>query len=479
MCHWDQSALVASSCLTKVTLTDEAVLPSAQPMMSADAADVLMATLPLATRKAMARGDMLCPCTEGDNCTADMNIAGTKVFPPGPVTATWYANVAMGSTELARSLARAGAAVHKNHFLSDDICKVTSAFGNIRQEARDGVRPRRLADVRSDAAQRAVAVDEVESLSSRFMNATLRAATSLLNRLSGSKVEPQHLAQVIDECLVSDLGAAPRSSDSSASPARVDERVVGEVDEDVSDTLLQTVASELRRHSFDVVKTVSSDNGLGSRAGSCRYYTGFDSFEELEAIYGYLNADGAFDTLRMYRTDVANDQDDDGAAAPVRRGRPRALATPRDQFIFWLVMFRRFRGSGMIEHAADLFGISYSTALLVYTTWTIAVGRFFKGQFHPATRSQARDAAFAHALGTLGLTDCMCAFIGDCTERWIQDPDLGALHSALYSQYKSRTTIKYLVITTLDSYISYVPRPANGACTDNGLHIIADVSKLL
>ena len=104
MCHWDQSALVASSCLTKVTLTDEAVLPSAQPMMSADAADVLMATLPLATRKAMARGDMLCPCTEGDNCTADMNIAGTKVFPPGPVTATWYANVALGSTELARSL---------------------------------------------------------------------------------------------------------------------------------------------------------------------------------------------------------------------------------------------------------------------------------------------------------------------------------------------------------------------------------------
>jgi hypothetical protein len=117
--------------------------------------------------------------------------------------------------------------------------------------------------------------------------------------------------------------------------------------------------------------------------------------------------------------------------------------------------------------------------LRLYTTWTIAVGRFFKGQFHPATRCQARDAVSAHAMSALGLTKGMCAYIGDCTERWVLDPDLGALHSALFSQYKGRTTIKYLVITTLDSYVSYMPRPANGACTDNGLHIIAGVPKIL
>lgn len=360
--------------------------------------------------------------------------------------------------------------------LPTDVVEVRQQYGTTRLVARAGVVPRKVAVI--EAEIRARQSDETEDVTEQFSLASLRSAAAELG------VKWMDLANAIRNHLSLDLGKAATSAPSvdRSAPAAPssrpvpDKMMLGEVTEDDTDGLIQEVIDQLRKVDFDVVSAISSDEGTNINGGPCLFYTGFYSFEELQAQFSYLNAAGAFDRLRMYRSDV----DQDGASGPLGRGgRARALPKAIDQYIFWLVVFRRFREPGMLEHAADLFRVSQKTAARYYDTWTIAVGRFFRGQFHPATRAQARDAASAHAMAALGLDAEMCAYIGDCTERGVFDPGDGALHSALFSQYKGRTTIKYLFISTLDSYISYAPKPANGACTDNGLHIIAGVPDIL
>lgn len=484
ICHFDVNDFVVTPDLQKVIFksvaAEQSASPRPTPTMTAQNALSLPATLPIAWPTARKpRGAVLCPCTEGDVlCGDDMSAAGMTVNPPADVTSAWYQNICALSVDKLKIFARESVAVHRRHFLAEDIIEEKASFGQTRLTSRDGVAPQRTSVIAETARVRADGASTVGSIASGFSQAMLRSAAAFVNTTSGSKgVKAHHIEQLIDRHLAEGFGAAGRSASPVVDGSRV---VVGEVDDDMTDIQLDNVSTALRRSNFDIVKAISSDCGWGPGSGVCDYYTGFDGFQDLVAIFEYMNADGAFDRLRMYRTDFKGDEDDGASGASVRSSGPaRALPTPFDQFLFWIVVFRRFRGSGMLEHASNLFGISYSTALRLYTTWTIAVGRFFQGQHHPATRRQARDAASAHAMACLGLDKGMCAFIGDCTERWVQDPDSGALHSALYSQYKGRTTIKYLVITTSDSYISFISRPANGACTDNGLHIISDVPKLL
>lgn len=59
---------------------------------------------------------------------------------------------------------------------------------------------------------------------------------------------------------------------------------------------------------------------------------------------------------------------------------------------------------------------------------------------------------------------------------YTKKPKDGALNSALYSNYKNTHTVKFLVLTTLDSYISYISPAMNGGSTDNGCMIELDVA---
>ena len=70
-------------------------------------------------------------------------------------------------------------------------------------------------------------------------------------------------------------------------------------------------------------------------------------------------------------------------------------------------------------------------------------------------------------------------YMGDATEVWVDDPCDAALHSALWSQYKQHTTLKYVVITTFDSYVSSISEAFCGGATDNGAHIHMGVPSIL
>jgi len=235
-----------------------------------------------------------------------------------------------------------------------------------------------------------------------------------------------------------------------------------------------TTAMRLNSPGGLTTKTVSFDimDAIKTNEESCRYYTSIDGWAELVLLWQYLDADKAFSTLTIDpRGPTASE------IAPYRIQR-RSL-TPFEQFLFALVSFTRFRGRGQLFHCAQLFGLHPRTGHRYYEAWVLALGRFFEGQQHPATRAQSAAVVPKRSKGNLGLSGNTAGFIGDCTERWVDDPSDGALHSALYSQYKSHTTLKYLVITTLDSYQSLIPRPVCGGCTDNGCHIVSGIYDIL
>jgi hypothetical protein len=144
--------------------------------------------------------------------------------------------------------------------------------------------------VDEEASVRAKLDASVDSVTATLQQSVIREATRKLNELSDSSVRPEHLKQIIDEHF-SQLGATP-GSDSASSSAVEDGRVVGEMDDDVTDHQRDSVIAELRRTNFDIVEAIFADEGVGPRTGSCLYYTGFHSGREVLSIFDYLNADG-------------------------------------------------------------------------------------------------------------------------------------------------------------------------------------------
>ena len=75
-----------------------------------------------------------------------------------------------------------------------------------------------------------------------------------------------------------------------------------------------------------------------------------------------------------------------------------------------------------------------------------ALSYFFRHQQPPADAEMAMHLCPPRTLQRLNLDKKTCGvYVGDCTERKIEDPRDPALHAYLYSQYKGCTTLKYLV----------------------------------
>ena len=160
-------------------------------------------------------------------------------------------------------------------------------------------------------------------------------------------------------------------------------------------------------------------------------------------------------------------------------GHDRSWLTCFEKLVFWLVVFHRFRGRGLIKHAADLFGLEAETARQLHATLTSVMGRFFQGQQPAATRKQAAAGVSAKSRCNLRLQDGHALFIGDCTERFIDDAKGGALHSVTHSDCEKHTTAKHLLIVLGDDCLSFMPPAFAGAASDNATHTKAGVPNVL
>jgi len=206
----------------------------------------------------------------------------------------------------------------------------------------------------------------------------------------------------------------------------------------------------------------------------CYDYTGEPGFRSLVLSFEYFNAGGMMEKLKVHNRKVTESA---GAEARVMNG--RAKLTPFEQYVFTRIAYRNLRGRGRLKFAADYFGISVKHGRKLYNTLVPAIGRFFKGQQHPATRMQAKLSAPARSVAKLGIKDNEAPYVGDCTERFCDDSHDGSVHSALYSSYKHHTTGKILVVETLSLYCSHAPPTFVGAATDNATHQKAGIPQML
>ena len=423
-----------------------------------------------------------CPCTEGTEvCGEDIRGTGGSLFavypPKGTTPMLWYRNIIVGQSDR-KAAADSSTPVHRGHFTSDEYEATQAQYGRKRLIAKPDVVPRKRA--RMEVRQR-----EMEAVAHATpLNVTLpqqrsiRASVAAELHDQGFDVSPAALTVAVAATIRAAGGLGILQNVDAAASAAVPQSpaVIGPA---------------------WLVQSMTEDDEW------CMYMTGSESMAVVIARFEFLNADGVLDTMQLYRprrssaaepnaapatddggggsSSSSSDEDNSGGATSASRRRcgMNWKLTPYHRWIFYLVACRRLRGNGNLGVCARIFGLTVRTAHRYYESMTMVVGRMFEGLMHPASRSQARMGVPARTIAKLGLEGTEAGYVGDATERWTEDPSSGALHSALYSEYKSHTTLKYLVIMTMDSYISHMPPPFCGGCTDNGAHIIADIPGVL
>jgi hypothetical protein len=399
----------------------------------------------------------LCPCSDTvDPCTDFLLNNDMKVHPPRDVTSEWYKHIIQGGGGYARRAAAASEKrpVHINHFRKEDLVQKTVQHGRKQYRPKDGVLPKLERQLKHEAPS-PPPPPVTKMHSARILNI----------------VRQYGQGGVSDATMIEEVAEAADiiASQSTAMEEKI--RAATEAAVAASDIAAQAAADAVVTKFGRSGKTIWE---LIQDPDKCFYYTNHEDFEILEATWDYMDADGAFSAMTLRKPGRS---DPEGANKSRKPNQGFAL-TPFGQFCFFEVTFKHFRGEGLLQHAAHMFGIHLSTAHRYYESWVLATGRFFDGQQHPATLSQAFAATPASTRQNLCLGPKEVVFLGDCTERWTNDPQDGALHSVLYSSYKSHTTIKYLTVSTGDSYLSHVPRPFSGACTDNGAHSLAGIHHL-
>ena len=175
---------------------------------------------------------------------------------------------------------------------------------------------------------------------------------------------------------------------------------------------------------------------ISSDKGECYFYTG-ETMLSLKALWDWLDADKAFSQKRQYNAKRDPTKD----VSESKRGATTKL-TAFQQLVFTLVCFRRLRGRGLRGVACDLFNVSVRLGRQYYATNIICLGQFYLYQLPPLTRSQVARDVPSKTMAALNLPAGTALYMGDCTERFCEDSTDGAIHAALFSQYKDHTTLK-------------------------------------
>ena len=207
------------------------------------------------------------------------------------------------------------------------------------------------------------------------------------------------------------------------------------------------------------------------------YYTREPSWEVLMALLALMNATGAFGRMRLLQSKQASSKE--GQNEKIKSGRPFVMPLLEDRFLIFMLVFTRFRKNML--HVANLFIISVDTVERIYETWVCATGIFFKHMMPMPTGEQLVAMTPARISTALELKPGTGVVIGDATETQVEDPGTThpAQHSALFSDYKSNTTIKHLTACTGSSYMCFISGAFCGGCTDTQAHVVTGLAGLL
>jgi hypothetical protein len=162
----------------------------------------------------------------------------------------------------------------------------------------------------------------------------------------------------------------------------------------------------------------------------CRHATGFPTWDSMLGLYN------AVATLRA------------GLTKKDPRGRP-PLMTSQEEFVAFLYMFHRLRP--IEQTAAFIVGVNRRTLWRIYRQWLGLTATVSQILCPWPTYHGAASVTNGQTRGLLGLGSDQAAFYGDCVEietrkRAAGLPGAHEYNKATYSNYKSRHTLKYLVI---------------------------------
>jgi hypothetical protein len=209
----------------------------------------------------------------------------------------------------------------------------------------------------------------------------------------------------------------------------------------------------------------------------CLYYTGEECYEFVQLNLSYLDADKAFSTMFLFGDVKHSDYSTDGQARRRNRRGAEARLSVEDQYLFWLVTFRRFRHD--MKHAGQLFGIGETAAERYYVTWCAGIAYFSKRMHPMPTGGQLVDMTPAVVSAKLKLGKGHGVVLADCTETPMENPSVSAEHTAVFSTYKELPTVKHLTACTGSSYLCFVSGSICGGCSDTQGHAITGLPLLL
>ena len=213
----------------------------------------------------------------------------------------------------------------------------------------------------------------------------------------------------------------------------------------------------------------------------CRQYTGFRSAEIFDLWIECLNSDGLLDRVlvkqQMYPPEAEEAEvDDDGETQTRAQRKPyknRAMS-PKDAVFFTLM---RCRTGLDIKDIHALFGIGYSTACRYFALYVSFLREWLQAEFPQPTEEQIKRAtpvSFKKAFPGRNVQ-----FIIDAHEQQCEEPSNLKCRRTLWSDYKHRTTNKFLGACTPCGACVFASSNYGGKCDDKTLTISSGFMDLL
>lgn len=247
-----------------------------------------------------------------------------------------------------------------------------------------------------------------------------------------------------------DLSVSLPDHDYNTMPASVEEQLAAAQTEL---EICQSEIAKLKSERFGLERFSCDDKLI-------KFYTGFQSYDTLKTFYQCVSAHTQF-----MRTWVSVQKNRDSTTSYGSR------LHPIDQLFMFL---HKLRLGSLDQELADKFNVSQSTVSRNTITWANFLYVVLGSQPLWPSRDQVQKympSAFKLYPNT--------RVIIDCTELAVQSPSSLVLNSELFSQYKSRTTLKCLIGVTPAGATSFVSALYAGSISDKQITKVSGLMDLL
>ena len=187
----------------------------------------------------------------------------------------------------------------------------------------------------------------------------------------------------------------------------------------------------------------------------CKHYTGFPNIAMLEAVYNFMDPGEDGENIVLSNSKNAKENE--------ARGRKRLLR-PMESFILTLVRLRR---NFDVKHLMYLFTTSEGTVVNSITTWINFMYIKLGSVCIWPSLLQVKQNMTQSMKDKFPNVKCII----DCVEIKFAVPTSLFLHKMMYSDYKSHTTVKFLVGIAPAGGFTFISKVYPGSISDRQITV--------